>query len=247
MELSQPLFLVGYSLGGSVACKYLGEEGLSGTLQKNVRGGFCISTPMKLQFDTNASWKLFEETIKGQLVQHRYEYSQMRCELYQSALENALRPHSKIRDIYSHMAPHLIRNDPQLPYSTSVGYKDVDHLFNEGSCYHYIKHITIPLLLITSKDDPTTSDHSLDTIRQSVSNPHVIVVETETGGHVGWNHVTGNNPFGSLSKSFADKTAETFFESLILLESTGRLTGDGALIDVVYSQGLDLPRIRSKL
>ena len=128
MEPGQPLFLIGYSLGGNVVSKYLGEECLSGTLQKDIRGGICISSPAKLRFDANASWKPFEEAIKGQLAQHWNEYSQVRCTNFQSALEKAIRPCSTIQDVYSNMATHLIRNDPQYPHSTLVGYKDVDHL-----------------------------------------------------------------------------------------------------------------------
>ena len=99
--------------------------------------------------------------------------------------------------------------------------------------------------MVTSKDDPIANNDSLGTVHHYVSNPNVVAVETKAGGHLGWNHVTGNIPFGSLGKNFTDKIAETFIEALLSLEraaprSAHRLNNDGA-------DSQDSSRLRSKL
>lgn len=42
----QSLFAAGYSLGANILIKYLGEEGLSGTLPKQVAGGISLGNPL---------------------------------------------------------------------------------------------------------------------------------------------------------------------------------------------------------
>jgi predicted alpha/beta-fold hydrolase len=44
-----PLFLVGNSLSANIVCKYLGEEGLCGTLPSCVAGGAALGNPMWMQ------------------------------------------------------------------------------------------------------------------------------------------------------------------------------------------------------
>ena len=41
-----PIFLIGNSLGANVVTKYLGEEGLAGSLPKNVAGGISLGNPL---------------------------------------------------------------------------------------------------------------------------------------------------------------------------------------------------------
>lgn len=112
MQPGQPLFLVGYSLGGYLISKYLGEECQFGTLTKHIRGGVGISAPMKLlqvfsssKEQSPAEQRVLEESFKDTLSQQEVEYSQLQGKYYQDAFQKAIDPKSTIKDVYNICPP----------------------------------------------------------------------------------------------------------------------------------------------
>lgn len=117
------------------------------------------------------------------------------------------------------MPPFLSRNNPDdldPPTTTTIGYKDIDHLLQKGCTFHFIPHITVPFLFITSKDDPIMHCNNCNLYYSTAaSNPNVFVIETELGGHLGCKYAARPDYFST--SNFANDAAAAFMEANISL------------------------------
>ena len=172
------LCAVGFSLGGNALLKYLGEY-KDNTLLK---AALAISVPYLL---SNSAAKL----EKG--------FSR----IYQRHLLNRLvnKTLSKFKD---RQAPVDITNINKWNtfrlfdhYVTASihGFKSGDDYYEQCSSRQYLIHITIPTLLIHSKDDPFMSEDAIP--NQDDLSDSVTLELSDHGGHVGF--VSGNIPWNA--------------------------------------------------
>jgi predicted alpha/beta-fold hydrolase len=64
------------------------------------------------------------------------------------------------------------------------GFRDATHYYNEASSGPKLHAIQRPTLLLSASDDPMLEDPVIPP--QAASNPHLSIVLTERGGHVGF-------------------------------------------------------------
>jgi predicted alpha/beta-fold hydrolase len=218
MEDGAPMFLVGNSLGANLVTKYLGEEGLYGTIPKAVAGGISLGNPLHIHashMDFPWSHILSLGARKG-ILQNLYNFiPMMKSPQYRKAIRNALLSNT-IGEFDESMAPIFIRNEPDYPFSVKVGYEDGKSYWHDSSSYRVISHVPVPLLLLTSQDDFLVYKGSTGKMSYSVSNPNVMVVMTKCGGHLGWHESppeTGNM-FG-FGTSWADAATADFIEAIL--------------------------------
>lgn len=216
------IFIAGYSLGANLIVKYLGEEGLAGTLPHKVKAGLSLGNPLRinsgnLKFPWNV---LLGAGIKrGVLLKHYQSLKQMRCETHQRHLFDALMAPT-LGELDHRVSPVLIRNDIHYPFTTHIGFKNGQDYWDQASSCNYIQHVSVPLMVVMSKDDFLIRHVAMEYIPHCIqSNPNVIFIESETGGHLGWNVVKGNNPFGDnpfgSAPNWCDELSSKFIESLI--------------------------------
>lgn len=219
-----PIFLVGNSLGANLITKYLGEEGLSGTLPKCVAGGISLGNPLQIHSKNIAfPWghMLSLGARKGVLENLRTFLPMMKSLQYRTAVRRALLS-SSIGEFDEAMAPIFIRNEPTHPFSFKIGYKDGEAYWHDASSYRVIGHVPVPLLLLTSQDDFLVYKGSTAKMTYSLSNPNVMVVKTKCGGHLGWHESPPNtgNMFG-FGTSWADTATADFIEAILDSRKTG--------------------------
>jgi predicted alpha/beta-fold hydrolase len=186
---SAKLFLVGNSLGANLVCKYLGEEGLSGTLPRQVAGGVALGNPMSInaaKMDPIMSLVL-ALGVKRTLVENWGSIRKFfRDSYYKSQILKALGSLSlgASDDALSRI---MIRNDTVYPFGFSVGYPgggpDYSH---DASSYRCCPYIPVPTLQIIASDDFLVGHTFKGKTYFSLANPNIIVVETKCGGHLGW-------------------------------------------------------------
>jgi len=80
-----------------------------------------------------------------------------------------------------------------------LGLSSAEEYWRTNSCIHHLDHITTPTLVIHAIDDPLIPPYVFPQSRLR-ANPHVEVVVTERGGHIGW--VAGKTP---LRQNWTDK------------------------------------------
>ena len=203
-----PLFLVGNSLGGLLVTKYLGEEGLAGTLPENVLGGISLGNPFS--FRSNRARFPFGIAIGGA---RKFNYFCQRKAMSMNRNESSSPTSNVHKDprkislasLDKALAPTMVRTSLHPPFETKIGYghtKNGDNTvprttsalspeeeyWADSSCYKQGRHVSVPILHVMARDDTLCYPSARSFLGYSLQNPNAIVVQTRTGGHLGWWH-----------------------------------------------------------
>lgn len=171
-----PIAAIGFSLGGNVLLKWLGET----RNQNPLTAAIAISVPFELKktalriqngFSRLYQWH-FLKCLRTRLT-HKFKHTEPGISL--PALET-LRTLEEFDDKIT--AP-------------LHGFKSGEEYYTRSSSRQYLHTIGTPTLIIHSKDDPITQPDSIPTF-QEIS-PLIQLEITENGGHVGF--VSGKAPW----------------------------------------------------
>ena len=171
----KPLAIIGYSLGGNILLKWLGEQREAARIATAV----AISVP----FDLNQAALRLEHGLSR---------------IYQQHLLKKLRGSARRKARFHPLpwpAEHLnelrtfrrFDNEITAPLN---GFRDVDDYYTRASSKQYLKSIQVPTLLIQARDDPFLPAAALP--QDGDLSPAVTLELSGRGGHVGF--VSGNNP-----------------------------------------------------
>jgi len=223
-----PLLIIGYSLGGNILVKYLGESGVAGSLPKNMIGAASIANPFKIDdAKRREPWNsILRIGAKKAMFLQRNSLKKMTCPNFQRNYRSAQSITSTLPEMNSLLSPYYIRNNSNHPFETKIGYTEAREYWQDASSHKYIAHVNVPLLIVYASDDDIASKNTTQYMNFCLSNPNVIVVNTATGGHLGWHHASRNSPFGSFSlnpkkeesKSWCNKLVAKFVDVIIKRE-----------------------------
>ena len=173
------IHLFGFSLGGNLTLKYLGESGAD--LNAKIRNALVFSVPMDLRA---CSLSIIQPENK--VYMHRFL--------------NTLRPKVNAKAAFF---PDRINVNDQKHVRTLYdfdhvftaplhGFNGADHYYEQCSSKFFIKDIAIPTMVINAKNDPIVPFQSLplDELR---SHTKVCLVATKDGGHCGFRPASVKN------------------------------------------------------
>jgi len=177
----QPLVLAGFSLGGNVLLKWLGEHG--DRLPPEIRGAVAVSVP----FDLERGSRFIEGGFARVYTKHflRTLKAKARAKL--------------VRDPGLFDAGRLDRARTLYEFDDAVtapvhGFDDAHHYYSSSSSLGFLDSIRRPTLLLSAYDDPFLPPEVLDEVRGiAASNPFLTAEFHERGGHVGF--IAGSSPF----------------------------------------------------
>jgi len=163
--------LVGFSLGGNLLMKYLGEKR---SRPKEIVGAAGISVPCDLAGSLGAINRnrnfLYSKRFEINLKQHL----KMRAEHFPEQLEL-----TKIASCNS------LRDIDELYTSKAHGYANADDYYAKASANNFLKDIDVPTLLISAKNDSFLSTGCYP--EQIARSSSLLFLEMpEAGGHVGF-------------------------------------------------------------
>jgi len=160
---------IGYSLGGNVLLKYLGEEGASAP----VRFAASISAPI----DLSATAARFLRARN--VLYQRWLLSGMKAE--------ATAPGAAIdeREREAIMTAHSVWQFDDAYIAPRNGFAGAEDYYAQCSAARFLGGIRIPTLLIHARDDPWIPSTSYEAARGQGSS-HVAIRLTVRGGHVGF-------------------------------------------------------------
>lgn len=166
------IYLAGVSLGGNVALKLAGEYG--GAAPYSLRGVVVVSPSIDLASCADAI------ELRSNILYHLHFTRSLRSRMRRKArLFPDRYDTSGLRGVWS------IRKFDDTFTSRHAGFRDVADYYSRASALPFIREISIPTLIIHSKDDPFIPFAPLE--REEVTgNPNVAVLATEQGGHVGF-------------------------------------------------------------
>jgi predicted alpha/beta-fold hydrolase len=174
----RPLLLAGFSLGGNVVVKYLGERG--DALPDEVRGGAVVSVPYDLAraaaaLDGPGFWPLV----------YRERFLRR---LRRKAAEKAGRFPGAI-DVAAVRAARTFATFDGAVTAPLHGFPSAEGYWEACSAGRFVAGVRRPLLALSSLDDPIVPAASIP-VAALRENPHVTLETTDAGGHVafvsGW-------------------------------------------------------------
>jgi len=171
-----PIFAAGYSLGGNVLLKYLGEDGPTTPLD----AAAAVSAPLDLRLCSEALNVGFSKSYQ------RYLLKRMK-----NAVNRKFDQHTAAFDWNRTMDATTFAEFDDAVTAPLHGFSGKDEYYDKCSSIGFLKDIDRPTLIINSRDDPFMLPRMLPEAHQLAS--EVTLEISEQGGHVGF--VAGGTPW----------------------------------------------------
>lgn len=163
--------IVGYSLGGNVLLKYLGERD---TLPQQVKGGVAISTPLYLRgaLEQLIKWEnfVYSKTFINDL---RRKYKRKMYNFPEAMNAAELKKIGSLLDF------------DNLYTAKAHGFKDAFDYYEKSSSINVLENITVPVLILNAENDSFLCPESypFELVKKL---EHVFLEVPRHGGHVGF-------------------------------------------------------------
>jgi len=184
-EPDTAIAVVGFSLGGNVLLKWLGEKADTLTLFAAV----AVSVPLVLSACATKLDSGFSRFYRGNLIRELKDYMQVKINhLLRNKRIEELEKIQQLGDLSG--IKSFWQYDDQV-VAKLHGFDSAEDYYKRSSSRYFLKTIAVPTLLIQSEDDPFMTDKVIPDKKEL--SPHVIMEITQGGGHVGF--VAGKIPF----------------------------------------------------
>ena len=188
--------LIGFSLGGNLTLKYLGER--APDVDPRIIGAVAFSVPCDLQ---SSSIELGRRKLN---------------QIYMRSFLKSLR--RKIRQLKVQMPGAIddtgyerIRSFKQFDdrYTAPIhGFKDAEDYWHQSSSRPYLPHIRVPTLLVNARNDPFLAEPCFP-YEEAKASPHFFLEAPASGGHVGF------LTFDRLGEYWSERRAAEFLGELL--------------------------------
>jgi predicted alpha/beta-fold hydrolase len=186
------IYLAGFSLGGNLSLKWLGENGKKAS--KFIRKAIAFSVPLHL---SSSSQQLARR--KNRLYTHRF---------LQTLLEKVTEKSARYpKDI----TPSMLSSIASLYDFDDVitgplhGFKNAEDYYEQNSSLYFLSGICVPTLVVNAQNDPFLSQECLPELTQS---DFVQIELPKEGGHCGF------FPRNYRGKTWSEQRAEAWFKEI---------------------------------
>lgn len=173
-----PLAAIGYSLGGNMLLKWLGERGSSVDLTAAV----AVSVPLRLGVCASRLDDGWSRLYRNQLLRELKDYiEQKRVHLATNGLAGEAQKLEALGDLSSIRS--FWEYDDRV-VARLYGFAGAEAYYRTCSARPFLRHITCPTLLIHARNDPFMTEAVLPD--KDELSPAIQFELCETGGHVGF-------------------------------------------------------------
>ena len=165
------IVLVGFSLGGNITLKYMGEA----QPHPAVIGAVGISVPVDLAACARVlDQRRGNRIYLGRFLKTLIEKIETKAPHFPAQLDTAgirsIRSFQQFDDRYT---------------SRIHGFRDAEDYWAQSSSLQYLPRITLPTLLVNARNDPFLAPGSFP-FAEAEQNPHLFFEAPESGGHAGF-------------------------------------------------------------
>lgn len=187
------IYLMGFSLGGNLSLKYLGE---GNEIPKEVKAAVAVSVPCDLKdaCDQLLSSKnvLYSARFKKHLLAKlRIKRKQFPDKISEESINSIV----------------TLKDFDNVYTAPAHGFKDALDYYSSCSSLQFLNYITHPTLIINAKNDSFLGSNCYP-FTEAKDNPKLYLEVPDFGGHVGF--------WGRKNISYAEKRAVEFFNSVHL-------------------------------
>jgi uncharacterized protein len=169
-----PLVFAGFSLGGNVLLKWLGERGAD--LPTQVRGAAAVSVPFDLARGARHIGKGFARVYEASFLRSLKRKTVAKLEQYPDLTDPVRLARS--RSIYEF---------DDAVTAPVHGFQSADDYYQRSSAIGFLSRIRIPTLLLSAADDPFLPAAVLREVRAIAATTPALALEfVPHGGHVGF-------------------------------------------------------------
>ena len=170
MDKYQEIVLIGFSLGGNMLLKYLGERE---SVAKEIKKAVAISTPLSLKGSLEALNQFENWMYRRSFLKNLREKYKIKMEQFP---EKAVIDYKEITSLL---------NFDNIYTAPAHGFRDAYDYYEKNSSLQYLPHIKIPIYILNAKNDSFLSEDCYPI--ELASNMKNLYLEIpEYGGHVGF-------------------------------------------------------------
>jgi hypothetical protein len=178
---ASPIAIVGFSLGGNVLLKWLGERGA--TLPPAIRAASAMSVPFDLSRSAAAIDRGFARLYQAHFLRSLRRKALAKMQRFPDLVDRARLATAR-----------TIRDYDDCVTAPVHGFDGAEDYYSLSSAIGWIGAIRIPTLLVSAVDDPFLPPEVLDEVRGIArANPALQIDFPTRGGHVGF--VAGRVPW----------------------------------------------------
>ena len=179
-------YLIGFSLGGNLTLKYLGENRVR---DPKIKRGVAISVPL----DLGSSCDRITKAAFG-LYTHRFLKS------LRNKVERKSQQFPNLLDLRKFSTVKSLRDFDGIVTGPWHGFNDAEEYYQLNSSLQFLPTITIPTLILNAENDPFLSTSCYP--KEMVQKLDQVYLECQKyGGHVGFSMSTSNQITYSESRA----------------------------------------------
>lgn len=179
---TEKIYLSGFSLGGNVILKYLGELNSGAWETRNIFGAAVSCVP----FDPVATQKKTDGVAFNRIV-----YAQNFLRSLKAKAEDQILKHPGSFDIERVRVATTIGEFDDAFIAPIYGFKDKFDYYLQSGSKQYLSRIAVPAIAINAIDDPLIDASSLPTEAIDVGDAPVRLIYHPQGGHCGFDAEPG--------------------------------------------------------
>lgn len=173
--------LVGFSLGGNIVLKYLGERGKKAL--KYITRAAAVSAPCDLHSSAASLAKITNIIYNKRFVKKLTRKIKAKMALYPGSVSDKYFRYVK-----------TLRDFDDYYTAPMIGYSSANEYYTRESSLPFLSEIAVPTLLINAKDDPFLGKGCYP-VEQSERSSAFFFEAPEKGGHIGFYTKPANKEF----------------------------------------------------
>ena len=181
--------LIGFSLGGNLTLKYLGERSLE--LHPRIKKAVTFSVPCDLRSGSLQLAGLTNQIYMRRFLRSLRQKVRAKMKVMPGKIDD--RDYGQLRTF----------KDFDDRYTAPIhGFADAEDYWRQCSCRPALKNISIPTLLINARNDPFLAEPCYP-IAEAGANPNLLLEMPASGGHVGFITFNPQGEYWSESRAIS--------------------------------------------
>ncbi len=183
----QSIGMIGFSVGGNITLKYLGEKGTQ--LPPVIKAAVTFSAPCDLKAGAEHMAKRISKFYMNRFLKN----------LHRKVIAKAQQYPDLINDQGFHQIKNFLQFDER--YTAPIhGFKNASEYYKTCSSLFYIPQISIPALLVSAMNDPFLVKECFP-FEQAKANPFFFLETPDKGGHCGFYQNNSNGNYWSDNRA----------------------------------------------
>lgn len=173
-----PISLIGFSLGGNLVLKLLGET--PDAVPEPLKRAMVVNPAMDLAACSKALARPAARVYDRHLVKILWKQLQRRNQMFPDAQMPAFK-----------RAPRRVIEFDEMFTAPTAGYESAEHYYARCSASQFLSNVRVSTLILTARDDPLVPVHIFE---NATFSPSVLLHIAEGGGHLGYIGRRGVDP-----------------------------------------------------